>query len=97
MKLILIIMSAGLALGCATFGSIHTKADVMKFAIEMSTCHKENGSCHVNLKKAKKIYDFFCSNVELVDSDVISTNEFVGSIGEQIRGVIKEAKEEKGS
>lgn len=84
-------MSAGLALGCASFGSIHTKADVMKFAIEISLTHKEDGVVF-NKKKAKEIFDFFCDNVQLVDSDVMPTSELIDSIFDKFKGVLEEKK-----
>ena len=85
----------GLALGCGSFGSIHTKADAMKFAIEMSSERKENGAYVFNKKKAKEIFDFICANVELVDSDVVSTKDLIDSIYEKVRDYLEESKPKK--
>lgn len=88
-------MSMGLAMGCSSFGSIHTKADAMKFAIEMSSERKENGAYVFNKKKAKEIFDFICANVELVDSDVVPTGDLIDSIFEKYRDYFKDGKPSK--
>lgn len=93
--LMLVSMSMGLALGCGSFGSIHTKADAMKFAIEMSSERKENGAYVFNKKKAKEIFDFICANVELVDSDVVPTKDLIDSIFEKFRDYFKDGKTSK--
>lgn len=85
----------GLAMGCSSFGSIHTKADAMKFAIEMSSERKENGAYVFNKKKAKEIFDFICANVELVDSDVVPTGDLIDSIFEKYREYFKDGKPSK--
>lgn len=85
----------GLAMGCSSFGSIHTKADAMKFAIEMSSERKENGAYVFNKKKAKEIFDFICANVELVDSDVVPTGDLIDSIFEKYRDYFKDGKPSK--
>lgn len=91
----LVSMSMGLALGCGSFGSIHTKADAMKFAIEMSSERKESGAYVFNKKKAKEIFDFICANVELVDSDVVPTKDLIDSIFEKVRDCLEESKPKK--
>lgn len=88
-------MSMGLALGCGSFGSIHTKADAIKFAIEMSSERKESGAYVFNKKKAKEIFDFICANVELVDSDVVPTKDLIDSIYEKVRDYLEESKPKK--
>ena len=93
--LMLVSMSMGLAMGCSSFGSIHTKADAMKFAIEMSSERKENGAYVFNKKKAKEIFDFICANVELVDSDVVPTGDLIDSIFEKYRDYFKDGKPSK--
>lgn len=93
--LMLVSMSAGFAMGCTSFDSIHTKADVMKFAITLSMERKENGTLVFKKKQAKEIFDFFCTNVELVDSDVVPTKDLIDSIFEKYRDYFKDGKPSK--
>ena len=78
-------MSAGLSLGCGSFTSIRTKADVMKFALEMTAERQDNGSIKFNKKKAKEIFEFYCENVELPDTDVVMISEIVTPILEELK------------
>lgn len=67
----------------------------MKFAIEMTMTRKEDGSSEFNEKKAKKMYDFICANVELVDSDVVPVNQMLSSVFEEIKDTIREVTKKK--
>lgn len=87
-------MSAGLALGCLSYGSIHTKADAIKFAIETTVTRKEDGSVEFNEKKAKKVFDFICTNVELVDTDVIPVEQMIDSVFVKIKDLLVTKKQE---
>ena len=89
-------MSVGLALGaigCGSYGSIRTKADAMKFALEGTVEFRDNGRVY-HYDKAKELFDFFCSHVELVDSDVVPLDEMVGTILDKAKDVITELKKE---
>ena len=75
-------MSTGLALGtigsigCGSYGSIRTKSDAMKFALEGTVEYGDNGKVY-NYDKAIELYDFFCSHVTLADSDVVPLGELI--------------------
>ena len=87
-------MSAGLGFGCLSYNSIHTKADAIKFAIETTTTRKEDGNCEFNEKKAKKVFDFICTNVELVDTDVVPVEQLVDSVFVKIKDLVVTKKQE---
>lgn len=92
-------MSAGLALGtigalgCGSYGSIRTKSDAMKFALEGTVEYGDNGRVY-HYDKAEELYDFFCSHVTLMDTDVVPLDELVGTILDKAKDVITELKEE---
>jgi hypothetical protein len=88
-------MSAGLGLCGFSYGNIHTKADAIKFAIEMTMTRKEDGTTEFNMGRAKEMYDFICTNVELVDSDVVQFDKVLSSVAEEFKVLIKEFKSEK--
>lgn len=88
-------MSAGLGFGCLSYNSIHTKADAIKFAIETTAARKEDGSCEFNEKKAKKVFDFICTNVTLVDSDVVPLEQIVESVYDKVKDVLETAATKK--
>lgn len=53
------------ALGCTT-APIDSKGTAMYFAILMSSSYcGQSGTRRINYKKAKKLFDFICSNVDL--------------------------------
>lgn len=81
------------ALGCGSYGSIRTKSDVMKFALEGTVEYGDNGRVY-HYDKAKELYDFFCSHVTLVDTDVVPLDELVGTILDKAKDLITELKEE---
>ena len=86
-------MSAGLALGCGSFISIRTKADVMKFALEMTAERQDNGKVKFDKKKAKEMFDFFCENVDLVDSDVVPVAGILDPFFNKIKEVMNAERE----
>lgn len=77
-------MSVGLALGCGGY-SIRTKADAMKFAIEMTASRKEDFSQAFNRDAAEEVFKFFCEHVELVDSEVVPIKDIIDPVLEMIR------------
>lgn len=77
-------MSVGLALGCSG-GSIRTKAEAMKFAIEFTASRKEDFSQVFNREAAQEVFTFFCEHVELVDSDVLPIKEIIDPILELVK------------
>lgn len=81
-------MSAGISLGgCLSYEGIRTKADVMKFALVVTSRAGKGNTLVFNKKRAKQLFDFFCENVELKDSEVLSVDEFMGPILDGIRSV----------
>ena len=92
-------MSAGLALGtigalgCGSYGSIRTKSDAMKFALEGTVEYGDNGKVY-HYDKALELYNFFCEHVKLNDTDVVQLDELVGSILDKAQDVIAELKAE---
>lgn len=92
-------MSAGLALGtigafgCGSYGSIRTKSDAMKFALEGTVEFGDNGKVY-HYDKAQELFDFFCSHVTLVDTDVVPLDELVGTILDKAKDVVAELKAE---
>lgn len=82
-------MSAGLALGCSSFISIRTKADVMKFALEMTAEKQDNGKFKFDKKKAKDVFDFYCENVSLPDTDVVLMPEILSPILDEVKNLVK--------
>lgn len=94
-------MSVGLALGaigCGSYGSIRTKADAMKFALEGTVEYGDNGKVY-NYAKAKELYDFFCAHIDLVDSDVIPLEELIDTTFKKVKEYaewIGEKKEKAG-
>lgn len=92
-------MSAGLTLGtigafgCGSYGSIRTKSDAMKFALEGTVEFGDNGKVY-HYDKAQELFDFFCSHVTLVDTDVVPLDELVGTILDKAKDVVAELKAE---
>lgn len=82
-------MSAGLALGCGSYISIRTKADVMKFALEMTAEKQDNGKVKFDKKKAKEMFDFYCENVSLPDTDVVLIPEILSPILNEVKNLVK--------
>ena len=70
-------------------GGIRTKADAMKYALEM-TGTMEDGAMKYNLEEAKKVFDFYCENVKLMDSEVVSLSDIIDPVFDKIRGVTAE-------
>lgn len=85
---------AGVAgLCCSPFGSIRTKADVMKFAIERTTDFTSDGA-KVNYDEALKLFDFFCEHVNLTDTDVVQLTELADVVLTKIKDIVEETKKE---
>jgi hypothetical protein len=94
-------MSVGLALGaigCGSYGSIRTKADAMKFALEGTAEYRENGKVY-NYDKAKELFEFFCANVPIMETDVVPIEEILDTAFEKVKEYadwLKESKEKAG-
>jgi hypothetical protein len=94
-------MSVGLALGaigCGSYGSIRTKADAMKFALEGTVEYGENGKVY-NYDKAKELFEFFCANVPIMETDVVPIEEILDTAFEKVKEYadwLKESKEKAG-
>lgn len=94
-------MSVGLALGaigCGSYGSIRTKADAMKFALEGTAEYGENGKVY-NYDKAKELFEFFCANVPIMETDVVPIEEILDTAFEKVKEYadwLKESKEKAG-
>ena len=90
-------MSAGLALGAiggGSYGSIRTKSDAMKFALEGTVEYGENGKVY-HYDKAEELYNFFCSHIDLVDSDVVPIEELLDTAFGKIKEYAEWLKDEK--
>lgn len=94
-------MSVGLALGaigCGSYGSIRTKADAMKFALEGTAEYRENGKVY-NYDKAKELFEFFCANVPIMETDVVPIEEILDTAFKKVKEYadwLKESKEKAG-
>lgn len=79
-------MSAGIYMGSCLreAGGIRTKTDVMKYALEMTATMVE-GAMKYNLEEAKKVFDFYCENVKLMDSEVVSLSDIIDPVVEKIK------------
>lgn len=90
-------MSVGLALGalgCGSFGGIRTKADAMKFALESTVEYSENVKIY-HYAKAKELFDFFCSNVPIIETDVVPMEEFLDTTFGKIKEYVEWIKSNK--
>ena len=66
--------------------SIQSKADAMHFAI-MATMKYECGlGSHVDYEEAKKLFDFFCANVEFPEED---TKKMTGNLMSMLEGLLQ--------
>lgn len=65
-------------------GGIRTKTDAMKYALEMTATMVE-GAMKYNLEEAKKVYDFYCENVKLMDSEVVSLSDIIDPVFDKIK------------
>lgn len=57
--------------------SIQNKADALHFAVLATMKYECGVGSHVDYEEAKKLYDFFCENVEFPED---STKKMLGSI-----------------
>lgn len=85
-------MAAGLFLG-ASACSIRTKADALRYAIDLTTTRDEQYNSIPNLEKAKEVFDFFCGNVELADTEAISVSDIIDPLFDKIKEVKEQLKE----
>lgn len=76
--------------GCGTF-SIETKGAAIAFAIMYSVEYTSNGKNRVNYKKAQKIFDFICKNVQLPDV----RQDPMSSAGDMIKAALGGLKEKQ--
>ena len=61
----------------------------MKFSLEMTAERQDNGSIKFNKKKAKEIFEFYCENVELPDTDVVLIPEILSPILDEVKNLVK--------
>lgn len=82
----------GLGLGCCST-AIDSKGSAIAFAVMMSLIYPGGGkSPRVNYRKAQKLFDFICSNVNLPDvkkSELDFADSILKGISQQL-GVKKE-------
>lgn len=86
------IMSAGLFLGASACG-IRTKPDALRYAIDLTVTRDEHYNATPNLEKAKEVFEFFCSNVELAESEAVSVSEIIDPLFDKIKEVKEQLKE----
>lgn len=77
-------MSAGLFLG-ASACSIRTKPDALRYAIDLTTTRDDNFNPTPHLDKAKEVFEFFCTNVDLAESESISVSEIIDPVFEKLK------------
>ena len=65
--------------------SIQNKADALHFAVLATMKYECGVGTHVDYEEAKKLFDFFCANVEFPED---STKKMLGSIIPIIEGVL---------
>lgn len=90
-------MSVGLALGaigCGSYGSIRTKADAMKFALEGTAEYGENGKVY-HYAKAKELFEFFCAHVPVMETDVVPIEDIIDTVFDKVKEYAEWLKEEK--
>ena len=64
----------------------------MKFAIEMTATRRDDFSQMFNKEAAQEVFNFFCENVELVDSDVLPVAEIIDPFFNKVKEVIDTEK-----
>lgn len=77
-------MAAGLFLG-ASACAIRTKADALRYAIDLTTTRDENFNPTPHLDKAKEVFEFFSMNVDLAESEAISVSEIIGPVFDKLK------------
>lgn len=90
-------MSVGLALGtigCGSYGSIRTKADAMKFALDGTAEYSENGKIY-HYDRAKELFDFFCANVPIMETDVVPVEELIDTVFQKVKEYAEWLKDNK--
>jgi hypothetical protein len=84
----------GLAGGCASYSTIRTKADAMKYAIDTTMKYSCDGST-INYNEALELYKFFCEHVQLLDTDVVPLNELVSTTLDKIKDMLPKKDKDK--
>lgn len=91
-------MSVGLALGAigcgASYGSIRTKADAMKFALEGTVEYKDNVKVY-HYDKAKELFEFFCAHVPVMETDVVPIEDVIDTVFNKVKEYAEWLKDEK--
>lgn len=82
------------AIGCGSYGSIRTKADAMKFALEGTAEYSENGKTY-HYDRAKELFDFFCTNVPIMETDVVPVEELVDMVFQKVKEYAEWLKDNK--
>lgn len=77
-------MAAGLFLG-ASACAIRTKADALRYAIDLTTTRDENFNPTPHLDKAKEVFEFFSMNVDLAESEAISVSEIIDPVFDKLK------------
>lgn len=62
--------------------SIKCKADLMKYCLEVTSRKNKNGYVIHDLTKAKKLYDFVTSEVNLPDIEAPAGKELYGALAQ---------------
>lgn len=57
----------------------------MKFALEMTAEKQDNGKFKFDKKKAKDVFDFYCENVSLPDTDVVPVSDIIDPVFERLK------------
>lgn len=78
---------------CGSYDSIRTKADVMKYAIDVTFEYTENAK-NARLDKALEIFNFFCEHVELENTDVIPFKDLIDSTLDKVQSMVGKEKAE---
>lgn len=82
------------AIGCGSYGSIRTKADAMKFALEGTVEYSENGKVY-HYDKAKELFDFFCEHVPIMETDVVPIEDVLDAAFEKFKDYTAWLKQEQ--
>lgn len=78
---------------CGSYDSIRTKADVMKYAIDVTFEYTENAK-NARLDKALEIFNFFCEHVELTNTDVVPLKDLIDSTLDKVQSMVGKEKAE---
>lgn len=85
-------MESVYSLGCGTVAPLDSKGSAIYFAIVMSSSFSEKSRTRsVDYKKAQKLFDFICSNVNLPDVK----SDGIEQAGAMINGIIEGLRMQK--